>query len=62
MEDMKIKLELPDVANEALKPLAQSIGNTLNSIWNICFGWIDYTSDKYWSSVKISDSKFLNNS
>lgn len=47
MEDMKIKLELPDVANEALKPLAQSIGNTLNSIWNICFGWIDYTSDKY---------------
>lgn len=41
-----IKLELPEVANEALKPLANSIGNTLSSLWDICFGWIDISADK----------------
>lgn len=41
-----IKIDLPDVANEALKPLAQSIGNTLSSIWDVCFGWIDMSAEK----------------
>ena len=41
-----IKIELPEVANEALKPLAASIGNTLSSLWDICFGWVDVSDEK----------------
>ncbi len=41
-----IKIELPDIANEGLKPLVQSIGNTLSSIWSVCFGWIDFSAEK----------------
>lgn len=41
-----VKFELPDIANESLKPLAQSIGGTLSSIWNMCFGWVNISSEK----------------
>lgn len=41
-----IKFELPEVANEALTPLARSIGTTLSSIWDMCFGWVDISAEK----------------
>ena len=46
MDQIPIKLELPDVINKALTPLAQSIGTTLSSIWDITFGWINNIQQK----------------
>lgn len=38
---INIKPELPDSINEAVKPLAKSVGETLASIWDIVFGDIN---------------------
>lgn len=46
MEQIPIKLELPDIINKALTPLAQSIGTTLSSIWDITFGWVNNIQQK----------------
>lgn len=36
-QNITIKFELPQVVNEALKPLASSIGITLSNMWDITF-------------------------
>lgn len=56
MNPSPIKIELPEVANEALKPLASRIGTTLSSIWDITFGWIDNIDEK----IKIKRLSALN--
>ena len=56
-----IKFELPDIANESLKPLAQSIGNTLSSIWSMCFGWIDISAEKIQFKRQLSLKAFKEN-
>lgn len=43
---MKLQLDLPDLVNEAATPLANSIGNTLQAIWSLTFGRIDYFAKK----------------
>lgn len=42
----KIDFELTEIVNEATMPVAGSIGNTLGSLWDICFGWIDAADEK----------------
>ena len=41
-----VKFELPQVVNDALKPLATSIGDTLASIWNGVFGDVTLWAEK----------------
>lgn len=43
---MDFKIELPQLVNEALSPLMQSVGNTLQSVWDLVFGQIDLARDK----------------
>lgn len=46
MDQIPIKIELPDFVNKALSPLADRIGATLSSIWDITFGWIENSKEK----------------
>lgn len=43
---MELKIELPQLVNKTLTPLADAIGNTLSSLWNITFGSFDFYSEK----------------
>lgn len=43
---INIKPELPESINEAVKPLAKSVGETLASIWDIVFGDINTYAKK----------------
>lgn len=58
MEPIAIKVEAPQLVNESLSPLAKGIGNTLQSIWDICFGWIDNTDEKIKYKRLIALNKF----
>lgn len=44
--DFNIKIELPEVVNEAIKPLAASVGTTISSLWLGVFGGADYWAQK----------------
>lgn len=46
MDTIPIKIELPAAVNEAFGPLAKGVGNTLASLWDITFGWIDNADQK----------------
>ncbi len=46
MNQIPIKIELPDLVNKALSPLAEQIGVTLSAIWDITFGWIENSKEK----------------
>jgi hypothetical protein len=46
MDPLEIAKTLTDPANKVLAPPAEKIGNTLASIWNITFGWIDHFDEK----------------
>ena len=43
---INIKLELPELINEAATPVVRSAGKTIASIWDIVFGGIDIYSEK----------------
>lgn len=47
-----LRIELPQVVTEAIKPLATSIGNTLSNIWNGAFAFVST-----WSQKKQLESK-----
>lgn len=46
MNQIPIKIELPDLINKALSPLADRIGVTLSAVWDITFGWIENSKEK----------------
>lgn len=41
-----VNLEVPAFIDKALSPVAESIGNTVSSLWDITFGWIDNAGEK----------------
>nr|DAX81417.1 MAG TPA: protein of unknown function (DUF4393) [Caudoviricetes sp.] len=57
---MEFKFESPELINKALTPLAESIGETLNSLWNIVFGNIDFYSKKVNAKRAIQLEAFKN--
>ena len=46
MEPNNILKMVSEPVNKILTPPAEKIGNTLASIWNLTFGWIDHIDDK----------------
>ncbi|MFE5430265.1 DUF4393 domain-containing protein [Peribacillus simplex] len=55
---MEINL-LPKFLDEAVTPVAQTVGNTLSSIWTIAFGSIDIYSEKTTYKRKVAFNKFI---
>lgn len=53
-----IKIEFPQLINEALNPLAKSIGETLRSVWDIAFGGISSYDQKLQYKRLIATNKF----